>query len=76
MSIAQVAVRIGTTTQDVLDFLASRTARQLTGNDIQGYYLVFPDELVPNGVSVAGNVARISTIGLEVAILYGQWSTF
>jgi hypothetical protein len=36
ISIAQVAVRMDTTTQDVLDFLASRTQRQLIGNDIQG----------------------------------------
>jgi hypothetical protein len=56
----------------VLDFLASKTARQLIGNDIQGFYLVLSDELVPNGVSVAGNVARIPTIDLEVAILYRQ----
>ena len=70
ISIAQVAVRIGTTTQDVLDFLASRTQRQLIGNDIQGFYLVLPGELVPNGVSGAGNVARIPRISLEVAILY------
>jgi hypothetical protein len=54
----------------VLDFLASKTQRQLTGNDIQDFYLVLPDELVPNGVSVAGNVARILKIGLEIAILY------
>ncbi len=47
ISIAQIAVRIGTTTQDVLDFLVSKTARQLIGNDIQGFYLVLSDELVP-----------------------------
>jgi hypothetical protein len=64
------------TTQNVLDFLVSKTQRQLIGNDIQGFYLALPDELVPNGVSVAGNVARIPTIGLEVAILYWQWATF
>jgi hypothetical protein len=40
ISIAQVAVRIGTTTQDVLDFLASKTQRQLIGNDIQDFYFV------------------------------------
>jgi hypothetical protein len=40
MSIAQVAIRIGTTTQNVLDFLESKTARQLIGNDIQGLALL------------------------------------
>jgi hypothetical protein len=40
ISIAQVAVRIGTTTQDVLDFLVSKTQRQLIGNDIQDFYFV------------------------------------
>jgi hypothetical protein len=40
ISIAQVAVRIGTTTQDVLNFLASKTQRQLIGNDIQDFYFV------------------------------------
>ena len=72
ISIAKVAGSIGTTTQDVLDFLASKTARQLTGNDIQGFYLVFPDELVRDFVSVAGNGARLPTISLEVVILYWQ----
>jgi hypothetical protein len=75
ISIAQVVGSIGTTAQDVLDFLASKTVRQLIG-DIQGFYLVFPDVLVPNEVSVAGNVARIPTISLEVAILYWQWAEF
>ena len=70
ISIAKIAGSIGTTTQDVLDFLASKTPRQLTGNDIQGFYLAFPDELVRDGVSVAENVARIPTISLEIAILY------
>jgi hypothetical protein len=76
ISIAQIAGSIGTTTQNMLDFLASKTERQVTGNDIQGFYLVFPDELVRDGVSVAGNVARLPTISLEVVILYWQWTAF
>jgi hypothetical protein len=56
----------------VLDFLAAKTERQLISSDIQGFYLVFLDELVRDGVSVAGNVARLPTISLEVVILYWQ----
>jgi len=75
ISTVQVVGSIGTTAQDVLDFLASKTVRQLIG-DIQGFYLVCPDVSVPDEVSVAGNVARIPTISLEVAILYWQRAEF
>jgi hypothetical protein len=39
ISIAQVAGSIGTTTHDVLNFLAAKTESQLIG-DIQGFYFV------------------------------------
>lgn len=72
ISIDQVADNIGTTRDDVFDFLESKALKSMIGEGGE-YQLINSDELAVDAVTVAGKIAPIQTVALEVAVLYWQF---
>lgn len=72
ISIDHVAENIGTTRDDVFAFLESETLKKMIGAGGENP-LINEDELAIDAVSVAGKIAPVHTIALEVAVWYWQF---